>query len=326
MNILVRLPNWLGDMVMSTAFVQALQTTYQNASIDVIAKSNLGDVLDAMNNINEKYLFNKKDWKGLSGAYQFGKMIRNKKKYDLFFCLPDSFSSALMGFATGAKKRIGYKKELRSFLLTQKFTKPTGLHRVDEYVRLLELFTGTEIKERKVELMCTAAEIENRMVINFNSEASSRRMPVAKAISIMQILVQQFTEHEFVFIGTPAEKEFVDSIVAQVPASTNTLVNKAGTTGVKELFNLIASASVLLTTDSGPAHIANALHTKTVVLFGAGNEKNTAPYNKNDVTVIRNGTLPCEPCVSNSCRFGEPKCLLLLKNEIIAEAVVNGKN
>lgn len=323
MNILVRLPNWLGDMVMSTAFIKALQKTYPHASIDVIAKKNLADLLHYFPSIKKHWLFDKKEWKGISGAYQFGKMIQSVQKYDLFFCLPDSFSSAIMGFGTGAKKRIGYKKELRNFLLTQKFTKPKGLHRVDEYVRLLELFTGTEIKEKQVELSSTVAKIANRIIINFNSEASSRRMPVAKAVSIMHTLLQQFHHHEFVFIGTPAEKEHVDSIVKQLPASSNQLINKAGATTLKELFELIASASLMLSTDSGPAHVANAFTTKTVVLFGAGNEENTAPYNASAVTVIRNGTLPCEPCVSNTCKFGEPKCLLLLNNETIAQAVVN---
>lgn len=323
MNILVRLPNWLGDMVMSTAFIRALQQTYPSATIDVISKKNLSDLLYYFPAIKNQWLFDKKEWEGLLGAYKFGRMILRKKEYDLFFCLPNSFSSAMMSYGTKAKKRIGYKKELRNFFLTQKFIKVKNLHRVDEYVRLLELFTTIEIKEKQVKLVSSIQKIANRIVINFNSEAPSRRMPVAKAISIMQTLLHQFQNHEFVFIGTAGEKEHVDSIIAQLPASTNQLINKAGVTTLKELFHLIASASLMLTTDSGPAHVANAFDTKTVVLFGAGNEKNTAPYNTNTTTVIRNGNLPCEPCVSNTCKFGQPKCLLLLNNETIAEAVVN---
>ena len=87
----------------------------------------------------------------MGGVYRFGKTLR-AEKYDLFFCLPDSLSSAVMGWATGAKKRIGFGKEGRFFLLTNSYKKPANLHRVDEYLSLLEQFTGKIISERSVKL------------------------------------------------------------------------------------------------------------------------------------------------------------------------------
>ena len=87
---------------------------------------------------------------------------------------------------------------------------------------------------------------------------------------------------------------------------------------------LFARSTAVLTTDSGPAHVANALGVHTVVLFGAGNENNTAPYNKNSLTIIRLGQLPCEPCVSNTCKlYGVPQCLARLDENIIVAAVTN---
>jgi ADP-heptose:LPS heptosyltransferase len=75
----------------------------------------------------------------------------------------------------------------------------------------------------------------------------------------------------------------------------------------------MSAATALLTTDSGPAHLANSVGTPTIVLFGAGNEHNTAPYNKQGLTVLRYGKLSCEPCVKNTCKlYGVPKCLELL--------------
>ena len=121
MNILVRLPNWLGDMVMSTSFMQTLQTVYPGAATDVIVKKGLDSLVDFIPVINKRYIFSRDEWKGLSGAIRFGRKIKSEKKYDLFFCLPDSFSSAGMGWATGATERIGFKKELRSFFLTKSY-------------------------------------------------------------------------------------------------------------------------------------------------------------------------------------------------------------
>ena len=77
----------------------------------------------------------------------------------------------------------------------------------------------------------------------------------------------------------------------------------------------------MLSTDSGPAHLANALGRPLVVLFGAGSEQETAPYDKNVRTVLRLAQLPCEPCVRNTCQFGMPKCLQLLSEATITAAV-----
>jgi len=75
----------------------------------------------------------------------------------------------------------------------------------------------------------------------------------------------------------------------------------------------MASAKAVLTTDSGPAHLANSLGVPTIVLFGAGNELNTAPYNKQHLNTIRAGKLECEPCVRNTCKlYGIPKCMQLI--------------
>ena len=88
------------------------------------------------------------------------------------------------------------------------------------------------------------------------------------------------------------------------------------------LAETLASGQLLLTTDSGPAHLANALGTHTVVLFGAGKESNTAPYNKDLRNIIRLGQLDCEPCEKNICvRYGTPQCLERLDTIQIIETV-----
>ncbi|MDQ6888895.1 MAG: hypothetical protein M3Z56_01250, partial [Bacteroidota bacterium] len=80
---------------------------------------------------------------------------------------------------------------------------------------------------------------------------------------------------------------------------------------------------VVLSTDSGVAHLSNALGVPTVVLFGAGDENKTAPFNKEKCTTIRLGQLSCEPCENNTCkRFGTPKCLTLLSEKMIIDEVL----
>ncbi|HVF96846.1 MAG TPA: glycosyltransferase family 9 protein [Flavisolibacter sp.] len=326
MKILVRLPNWLGDMVMAVATVQQLPHFFPDCTVSVIAKQGIHQLLPYFPPMEHQFVFKKEEYRGPKGLWKFGRMIRQTEKFDLYLSLPDSFSAALMGFATGAKKRVGFRNEARSILLTHSFAKPAGLHRVAEYLRLPELFTKMESNEATVSLRHSFVK-EDHVVININSEASSRRLTVAKAVEIISATRQEFP-HRIVLIGGPKEKEFVASVASLLPNPQRVEV-VAGKTSLPQLVELLASAKVVLSTDSGPAHLANALGTQTIVLFGAGNENNTAPYNKENCQVIRLGKLSCEPCTKNVCvRFDTPQCLELLDtNQIIAamhQKLING--
>ena len=322
MNILIRLPNWLGDMVMSTAFVQAVKNEYPAATIDLIAKKGIDFLLDYFPAYGQAFIFSKEEYKGLGGLRRFGKMIATQKKYDLFFCLPDSFSSAMMGHATAATQRIGFKKELRTVFLTDTYSKQKGLHRVEEYVDLLKQFTKKEIAVPPVKLQLPASEKTNAVIININSEADSRRLPAEKAISIINA-VRSRIDNEIILVGSNKEAGYVWKVTNYLSNKTN-ITNKAGETSLPELLQLFAGSAAVLTTDSGPAHVANALGVHTIVLFGAGDENNTAPYNRDNLSIIRLGQLACEPCVSNTCKiYGVPQCLVRLDENLITATVKN---
>ena len=324
-NILIRLPNWLGDMVMATPLVSAIRQHYPQAEIDFIAKKGLDFLLDFFPAPHQKYIFDKSTYPGIMGATKFGKEISRQKKYDLLFCMPDSISSAVMARATGATKRIGFRKELRNILLTHAYKKPKDLHRVEEYANLLEQFIQQKISIPPVALTITKSGTkhfnEPYWVMNFNSEASSRRLPASKAVSIINT-IRKITPALIVLIGSPKESEFINEVFEQLTTKEK-IISLAGKTSITELAGLLSHATIMLTTDSGPAHVSNALSTPTLVLFGAGNEKNTGPFNKNNSCVIRLGQLPCEPCTNNVCKiYGIPECLLQLDENIIAASAL----
>ncbi|HTM93485.1 MAG TPA: glycosyltransferase family 9 protein, partial [Flavisolibacter sp.] len=256
MKILVRLPNWLGDMVMSVGFMNQLPHFFPGAEISVIAKKGIHELLSFFPETQHQFVFSKEDFKGVKGLLKFGKQIKQREAFDLFFCLPDSFSSAVMGAATGAKRRIGYKNELRQVLLTDAYSKPDGMHRVDEYARLIELFTNKSLVPADVSLHHRFHK-EDYVVVNINSEASSRRLTVAKAVELLNLL-RSSVEQKIILIGAPKEKEFVDTVLKQLNNSSG-IESLAGKTSLLQLAEVLASAKLMLTTDSGPAHLANAL-------------------------------------------------------------------
>ena len=317
MKILVRLPNWLGDMVMSVGFIDQLQRFYPDAEVSVIAKKGIHELLPFFPHIKHSFIFDKKDHPGMKGLWKFGKMIEKVQKFDLFFCLPESFSSAFMGYATGAKKRIGYKKELRNILLTHAYNKEEGLHRVEEYASLLRKFAAKPVSDINVSLQ-HQFERKDHVVVNINSEASSRRLTNNKAVELLN-LVRSSIANKIILIGAPKEREFVESVLQRLNDKKN-IESVAGETNLPQLIEVLATAKAMLTTDSGPAHLSNALGTSTIVLFGAGNENNTAPYIKELRKVIRLGELSCEPCTKNVCvLYGVPQCLERLNSQKITE-------
>jgi ADP-heptose:LPS heptosyltransferase len=139
-------------------------------------------------------------------------------------------------------------------------------------------------------------------------------MPLDKGRQLISTLTNTFKSTRFILVGSSKEKSYVDELLSE--SVNERIENYAGKTSLEGLCNLIASSRAVLTTDSGPAHLANSLGTPTIVLFGAGDELNTAPYNKENLKIIRAGKLECEPCVRNTCKlYGIPKCMQLI-NEI----------
>jgi len=322
MKILIRLPNWLGDVIMSTAFINAVKQSYPDAVIDVIVKKELSGIAALIPGLNTVYPFSKSEHKGLRGAFRFGKILK-PNKYDLFFNLPTSLSSIVLGWASGTVKRIGFNKEGSLLFFTNLYKKPANVHRVDEYLSLLEQFSGKTITNKLVKLNIEDSIPVNKkqVLVNFNSEAPSRRMPIEKAHTLLNSLIHAFPDVTFKFIGSPKESAFVEQIIEGIPNKDN-IENQAGKTDLVGLSKLMASSAVLLTTDSGPAHLANSVGTPTIVLFGAGNEYNTAPYNKHNLSIIRYGKLNCEPCVKNVCPLYDiPKCMQLLDELAIIDTL-----
>ena len=312
MKILVRLPNWLGDIVMSMAFIDALNRIYPNCWIFIIVKKELKDLFSNDPRLKGVFGFSKNDFPGVLGLWKFGSQITKEHKFDLFFCLPNSFSSALMGYFTGSKVRVGYKKELRDFLLTHSFSEVDEVHRVDAYTQLLSQFAELPLDEPKVEIQTssmTSYQLPSgeNLLLNVHSEADSRRMPISLAVKIVNQL-SGYGPFNIVLTGSPKEVEYSQLIEAKISGLVP-VYNYTGKTTLMELIALIRNLDFVVSTDSGIAHVSNALSIPTVVLFGAGNPANTRPYNLRYLEVIRKEDLECSPCVSNHCRLKTTACL-----------------
>jgi len=321
MKILIRLPNWLGDMVMSIYFVRAVQQQYPGAEVSLIAKKGLDGLLEYFPPVKHTFIFSKDVYKGISGLYRFGKKIRSTQQFDIFFCMPDSFSSAFMGWATGARQRVGYKNEGRNFLLTHRFERDFQPHRIVQYLQLLENFSGATTDHSPALQLDHPGNEKSGIIVNIHSEASSRRLPKEKAVALVNLLCSK-TNEPITLIGGPKDASYTEEVIQQVTHKEK-ITNVAGKTSLPQLVSLFSKAKAVLSSDSGPAHLANATGTPVLVLFGAGDENETGPYYKAPSQTIRLGKLSCEPCRKNECKFNiPPPCLTDLDNDLVVNSIL----
>jgi ADP-heptose:LPS heptosyltransferase len=327
MKILVRAPNWLGDLVMSLGFFGKLAEVRPEAEIHVIARDSLAGLAALFPRVSSVHRFSRSRLKGIAGPITSGRDVARHGPFDLFFCLPDSFSSALMGFVTGSRVRIGYRAECRSLLLTKALPKPGGLHRVEEYAALLGDPPGRGLGPLSVHLDVGPGDPEPitgappdrcPVVINVNSEASSRRMSLEKWVAVARALVDRLDCH-LVLIGGPGEIR-TGSRLREMLGLPGRVTDLTGRTGLKELASVLKSARLVISTDSGPAHLANAVGTPTIVLFGAGDEAGTGPYDRARLAILRAAGFECAPCVSNVCKYGDQRCLEGIADRAIIDA------
>ncbi len=325
MNILVRLQPKMGDTIMAFPFLDLLHEQYPEAVIDLIIHKPFVELSKFKPYIHTCYPFIKGEYKGIRGLYRFGRMIRKKKKYDLFFTLLLTFSATLIGFFAGCAVRVGYKTEGQGIVLTHSYKLPDGLHFVERYVLLLSLFTGKKLEIPPVkisidETVNPALPLGKNMIFNVNSAVQSRRLPVEKAKSLIRDIMEKY-EFNIIFIGSPGEVDYVKKIEEEF-AGNPRIYNLTGKTTFSELAILLKKSDMVITADSGNAHFANALGARLVILWGGcGIEDDTRPYNK-ERTIILKENLPCAPCwPADTCKFGDPLCLVNTENKRIFTAI-----
>ncbi|MBF0362893.1 MAG: glycosyltransferase family 9 protein [Oligoflexia bacterium] len=316
MKIVIRMPNWLGDIVMSIPFLYALAITNTKSSLILIIREEYAPLFEYLNFKKkiEIITFNKKRYSGISGPFRFVRDYRFLSNADIYYTLSTSFSSALIGWLLKIKSRIGYSSDLRRLLLTKSFTfspfNQNMKHRSQEYMDLLLLPTLNSFNIFPDDIIKVRNEIndgDEYYLINATSEAPSRRMPIQKWVE----LITQFQNTRFIFSGLEKDFSYIEALIVELTKNNNNnnnqYINLAGKTDLRKLILLISKATYIISNDSGVAHLASLLSKPLVVFFGAGDPNNTAPISYNNRNVnnhnirIEKLNIPCSPCLKNYC-------------------------
>ncbi len=331
-NIIVRMPNWVGDLVMATPILSDLRRAYPDAYITAMARSPVCELLQEDPEINELFCFSK----GNTFGRRVGKRNVIEKlrrgKYDLGILLPHSFSAAWWFWQAKVRYRIGYAGNGRSLLLTHSLPLPETIekqHLVVTYKMLLAPL-GVPISDSPPRLYLSEKEIfQARELLRQHGVSDSSRLvginPGATYGSAKCWLPERFREVTerllqdpelfIIYFGDQANASLVKEICQGLPPR---ILNLAGLTSLRELAALISICDVLLTNDSGPMHIADALQTPVVALFGSTSEVVTGPY-RNGVVIHKH--VDCSPCYQRKCPI-DFRCMKKIEADEVTEHIM----
>lgn len=308
-SIIIRMPNWLGDLVMATPVLSAVREKWPKAHIVAMTSAGLAPLLEKDPRINEVLSFNKpQGFIHRLHPYPLIDKLR-EGRYDLGILLTNSFSSAWWFYLAGIKERLGFG---RPFLLTKSATFPKNYkkqHLVHSYLQLLEKI-GIPFQERKPEIFLTReekAEAEEkiralgagggRIVIGLNPGAAygpAKCWPPERYRALIRKLLEDERFLILVF-GDAASLSLIETIAGGL---SERVINLAGKTSLRELLSLIGACDLFITNDSGPMHVAAALQIPLIALFGSTSDVMTGPYGGGEVIHKR---ASCSPCYLRTC-------------------------
>jgi heptosyltransferase-2 len=331
-NIIIRMPNWLGDLVMATPVLHDVRRMWPEARITAMCQSNVAGLLKHDPNINEVFSYKRPN--GWIPRQQHWEIIQQLRygKYDLGILLTNSFSSAWWYWLGNVKNRLGYAGNARSFLLNKSPAFPENKekqHLVITYKMLLEplgillsdspptlYLTNEEMNNARTILETHGVVIGKNKIVGINPGAAfgsakcwlpDRFQGVTKRLLEDPNLV-------VVYFGDPAGAPLVNDICKEFPER---VINLAGRTTLRELLALIKLCTVFLTNDSGPMHIAAALKVPLVAIFGSTSDVKTGPYGGGKVIHKR---VECSPCYKRVCPI-DFRCMKRIEVDEVYEAL-----
>lgn len=316
-KIFARGTNWVGDAVMQIPALQELRRLFPSAHIALYTRSWARGIFADADFLDEIITFEKSESK-VRDAFAQAKIIR-KENFDLAVLFPNSFESALVAKLAGILKRFGYAKDGRSFLLTDAVQLPEWKNQKHEAFYYLNLvaeiegeFFGTTTTlnvEPQINLKVSderkhaAREfLESRNIdlskkivaLGVGSTNSRAKRWQAENYAKLNDRLQTEIGANVVLVGAKDELDVSREVYEK---SLNKPTILTGETDLAQATAILSVVDLLVSNDMGLAHVAPAVGTKTLVIFGPTNELTTQPIGSE---IIRK-QVECSPCMLRDC-------------------------
>jgi len=310
-RIVIFAPNWVGDAVMFTPALRAIRARFPRARIALLARPAPAAVLTP-NPWTDEILVDRGGWWANVRALR-------ERRFDLAILAPNSFRSALLAFLGRAGRRIGYVRDGRGLLLTDRLPPPRApdgsLAIVPALTYYLNLATalGADASDRRMELavddddaawaegvLAEAGTDGKRPAVVLNPGASfgpAKQYPPDRFAAVADALIDRH-DAAILINAAPDEQHVADAVAGAMtrPTALN-LARMDNSLG--RLKAVVKRAALLITNDTGPRHVAAALGTPVVTIFGPTDPgRTTIDYDRE--RIVR-AVVPCQFCQKPRC-------------------------
>jgi heptosyltransferase-2 len=321
----------MGDAVLCTPALRAIRQHFKSSRISFFANEVVHKTLSPsrFNDI----------WLQQHGKNPFT-IVKTLKEHNFTHAIlfKNSFPSALAVFLSGVPMRIGYAREGRGFLLTEKLHPPKlsaakfkPFSAVDYYLAIPSLL-GADTADKSLELLIDPQE-EKKLQTKFPEIAESEGPVVVivpggafgqskcwlseRFAQTAAWLTSNYNATVVVSVSpNPVEKQIAKEICDSSKSKLINLAEKPVSLG--ELKSLFSIADLVISNDTGPRHIAIALQRKVISLFGPNDPAWTETGYKNEIQII--GNAPCAPCAKPICKESEHLCMQAITVEMVCNA------
>lgn len=340
-RILIRGTNWLGDAVMTTPAMERLRASFPEAHITLLATPLTAGLFQASPLVNEVIEYRRRE-NGVKEFFGAVGQIR-AKRFDVALLFQNAFEAALLARLGGAKLRIGFAGQGRSLLLTHRLHRGQqhrNRHQTNDYLDIVaecervclgenfkpanekplpSLIANPAQRRAAEDMLSHYAIADRRPLIALNTGATNSRAKCWPADSFAE-LADRLTDElnaQIVLIGGAAEAGSAEAVARQMKRTG--AINLAGKTSMAELIGLLARCDLLVSNDTGPAHVSAALGTATLTIFGPTNEFETSPTGRR-AELIRADNIECARCMHRDCPIDHRCMTRIAANDVLARA------
>jgi heptosyltransferase-2 len=332
-RILVRGTNWVGDALMTTPALAAVKDNFPEAHLAVLAKKWVAPVYEDHPATDEIIVLDRDGrHRGVGGLMVLGRELRGRK-FDMAVLFQNAIQAAVIAWLARIPIRIGFNTDGRGWLLKPAVPlKPEDrrIHETEYYLRMLSgagfrtpppgpvqpMFYLSDQTRRQADERLNELGLGKSLVLGVAPGAAygpAKQWPAVRFADAANLIMAGRPGGVLIF-GSAGERRVAREVLDHLKGPGFDL---AGATGLTEAAALIKRCHLFLTNDSGLMHVAAAVGTPLVAVFGSTNPVTTAPIGPH-VAMVRHA-VACSPCLKPTCCQPSHKCMEAVSAEEVAE-------
>jgi heptosyltransferase-2 len=337
-RVVVRGVNWVGDAVMTVPALRELRRVLPHAHITLATRSWAEGLFADTDFIDDLLIYDRRPRDIRAVARQTREWRR--RRFDLALLFQNAFEAALISTAARVPVRMGYATDGRRALLTHALPLPHwrderhevfyylnlvaeleellyGASRIEEHEPQLALNISEERKSQAREFLASQGVMMDRSLVALcpgSTNSRAKRWPAERYAALADRFIAE-TGANVLLIGSPDELEVSREVEERM---NHHPIMLTGHTDLAQAVAVLSLADVLITNDTGPAHIAAALNRPTLVIFGPTDPRTTRPFSP--VAEIVRHPPECAPCMLRDCPIDHRCMTIISPDEVFRRA------